>query len=215
MKTEDLVANLSLDASPGKRWSPVMLLALAVGAGLAIALLFSFLLLPTRNDLMTALMSDHVVMLKIVFAVSVIVITVPIVRELTLPGRSIGAFVFVTLLPFLIITILAAFELSALSLTEWHHVIVGSSWIACLWKVPLLALPSFILLSLSVRQLAPTNLRLTGAFIGLLAGGIGAAGYALHCHDDSVSFVAIAYSLAITEMTLFGALLGPRILKWN
>lgn len=215
MKTEDLVTHLSLDAFPGKRLTPVMLLVLAVGTGLAIALLLSFLLLPTRNDLMSALMSDHVVMLKAVFAVSLIVITIPIVRELTLPGRSIGAFAFISLLPFLLITILAAFELSALSLTQWHNVIAGSSWIACLWKVPFLALPSFILLSLSARQLAPTNLRLTGAFIGLLAGGIGAVGYVLHCHDDSVSFVAIAYSLAITEMTLFGALLGPRILKWN
>jgi hypothetical protein len=78
-----------------------------------------------------------------------------------------------------------------------------------------LGAPALIILASAVRRLAPTDLSRTGAYIGLLAGGIGAAGYALHCHHDSVAFIGIAYTLAILEIALFGALVGPRILRWT
>jgi hypothetical protein len=42
-----------------------------------------------------------------------------------------------------------------------------------------------------MRQAAPTNLRQADALVGLLAGGLSAAGYALHCTADSLPFVAL------------------------
>jgi hypothetical protein len=215
MKTDDLILQLSLDASPNKRWTPVVLLILAIVAGLTIAMIFSLLWFQPRSDLMTAMTSDYYVILKVVFAVSVVILAIPIVRQLTLPGQSMGVLAFAALLPFVAMAALAASEVVTLLPSEWHRAMATSSWLACFWKVPFLALPSFVFLSLSARQLAPTNLRLAGAYIGLLAGGIGTVGYALHCHDDSVSFVAIAYSVAIAEMTFLGALLGPRLLRWR
>ena len=91
----------------------------------------------------------------------------------------------------------------------------GCNLLECLWQIPALAIPAFVILTFAVRYLAPTNLIRTGAYMGLVAGGIGAIGYAFHCHDDSVAFVAVSYTLAIAEMTVVGALLGPRILRWT
>ncbi len=68
---------------------------------------------------------------------------------------------------------------------------------------------------LGLRRLAPVYLVRAGAYVGLLAGAIGAAGYALHCHDDSIAFVAIAYTLAMAEAVIFGAIIGPRLLRWS
>jgi hypothetical protein len=81
--------------------------------------------------------------------------------------------------------------------------------------VPLLSIPAFAILIILARRLAPTNLTRAGAYIGLMAGGFGAAGYALHCGEDSMLFVATAYTLAISEMAVLGALLGPRLLRWT
>jgi len=52
------------------------------------------------------------------------------------------------------------------------------------------------------------------AFAGLVAGGISAVAYALHCTDDSLPFVALWYGGTIVVCTLAGAALGPRLLRW-
>jgi hypothetical protein len=49
---------------------------------------------------------------------------------------------------------------------------------------------------------------------GLLAGGMGAALYAMHCPDDSPLFVATWYGLAIAVVATLGAVLGSRVLRW-
>jgi hypothetical protein len=49
---------------------------------------------------------------------------------------------------------------------------------------------------------------------GLVAGGISAMAYALHCANDSLPFVAFWYGGTIVFCTLVGAGLGPRLLRW-
>ena len=58
------------------------------------------------------------------------------------------------------------------------------------------------------------NLVRAGAFAGLIAGGVSAMGYALHCTDDSLPFIAVWYGGTIVLCTLAGAALGPRLLRW-
>jgi len=41
-----------------------------------------------------------------------------------------------------------------------------------------------------------------------------ATGYALHCVDDTVPFVALWYGGTIALCTVAGAALGPRLLRW-
>jgi hypothetical protein len=46
------------------------------------------------------------------------------------------------------------------------------------------------------------------------AGAVSATGYALHCVDDSLPFVALWYGGTIAICTLAGALVGPRLRRW-
>jgi hypothetical protein len=66
----------------------------------------------------------------------------------------------------------------------------------------------------AMRGLAPTRARMAGLAAGLLAGAVGAAGYALACGETAMTFVAIWYSLGIAMTGALGALLGPRLLRW-
>ena len=49
----------------------------------------------------------------------------------------------------------------------------------------------------ALREMAPTRLRLAGAAAGALAGGAGAAVYALHCPELGAPFVAVWYVLGM------------------
>lgn len=49
---------------------------------------------------------------------------------------------------------------------------------------------------------------------GLMAGSMGAMGYALVCPDVSAAFVTVWYSLGIQLPGLVDALLGPWLLRW-
>jgi hypothetical protein len=66
----------------------------------------------------------------------------------------------------------------------------------------------------ALRRAAPTNLKRAGAIAGVVAGALGAAVYAFHCHDDSVPFIAIWYGAPIALFAFVGATLGPRLLRW-
>lgn len=215
MKTEDLVIRLSQGNPRPTRRAPAAVLTIAALAASAIVVVLSVLWLAPRPDLMTALTaSNHTVLWKFVFAFGVVVTALPLVRDLTTPGRSAGITSLFVLLPFGIVAVLGVRELVMLPATELRQLVSHASWLTCLWQVPLLSIPAFAILVVLARRLAPTNLTRTGAYIGVMAGGFGAVGYALHCGDDSMLFVATAYTLAIGEMALLGALLGPRLLRW-
>lgn len=92
--------------------------------------------------------------------------------------------------------------------------VLGDQWLECLISIPIIAVLPFAVIMWAVRMAAPTNLARTGALAGLVAGGISAIAYALHCTDDSLPFVALWYGGTIVLCTIAGALLGPRLLRW-
>ena len=64
------------------------------------------------------------------------------------------------------------------------------------------------------RQGAATRLRLCGAIPGVVAGGFGAAAYALNCRSDTIPFIAVCYGGTIALCALIGAQIRPRLLRW-
>ena len=47
-----------------------------------------------------------------------------------------------------------------------------------------------------------------------MAGGAGAAVYALHCPELAAPFLAVWYVAGIALPVLVGAAIGPRLLRW-
>ena len=216
MNTDDLVTVLSREDPRPSVFAPTTTVVIAAIAALVVVLIFSIVWLNPRTDLVAALVADnHMVLLKLGFTLAVVAAALPIVRDLATPGRGLGWGSIVVGVPFVVVVILALWELAALPVREWTHHVDHASWFECLWQIPALALPAFAILAIGMRRLAPTDLVRTGIYIGVLSGGIGGVGYVLHCHDDSLAFVAIAYTLAISEMAIVGALAGPRVLQWK
>jgi hypothetical protein len=110
--------------------------------------------------------------------------------------------------------VLAAISLLLAPSSHWDKMIVGDQWLECLLSIPIIAIVPFATIIWAVRRAAPTNLVRTGTFVGLVAGGVSAIAYAVHCTDDSLPFVAVWYGGTIVLCTLAGAALGPRLLRW-
>lgn len=215
MNTDDLIAELGNHPPRRAIFAPSAVLLTATLLSLIAALLLSIFWLKPRSDLAIPLIfHNEIFLLKLVFTVSVVVAALPILGDLSVPGRRIRFGSILTAMPFVVLMSLALRELAGRHGGGWPHDGEHAA-LQCLWQIPALAAPAFILLAMAVRRLGPTDLSRTGAYIGLLAGGIGAIGYALHCHHDSVVFVGFAYPLAIVESALLGALIGPRILRWS
>jgi len=213
MKTDDLVAFLSTNPEPVDRSSVVRTLCVALAVGMVVALGIAFVGLGVRSDLMTARALIFLVV-KLAFAVGIVSLTLVYLTRLARPGGERKTPSFLIAMPFLIIVFLAAISLGFAPTSHWDKMIVGDQWLECLVSVPIIAIVPFAISIWAVRRAAPTNLARTGAFAGLLAGGVSAMAYALHCTDDSLPFVAVWYAGTIMLCTLAGAALGPRLLRW-
>ena len=66
-------------------------------------------------------------------------------------------------------------------LSDWVARWFGHNWIFCMTFIPILSLGPLAVLLVALRIGASTAPARTGAIAGLLAGGIGAVFYALHC----------------------------------
>lgn len=92
--------------------------------------------------------------------------------------------------------------------------LLGHSFAECPWNILGLSLPALGASLWALRGLAPTRPVAAGAAAGLLAGALGAVGYALACTEMALSFVAVWYTLGMLLTAGLGALLGPRVLRW-
>jgi hypothetical protein len=90
----------------------------------------------------------------------------------------------------------------------------GQTLGACLVLIPLLSLPPLAAGIVALRQGAPSQPALAGAWVGLGSGGIAAALYALHCTEDSPLFHLAWYTVGIAVAAGIGALAGHRWARW-
>jgi hypothetical protein len=189
MKTDDLVEVLSARIDPADLRAVGRRIATAVAAGSVLAVAAILIGFGPRTGLST-------------------------VGAWTFPGGTLKYGTLVVILPFLVIVSLALLSLGSAPVSHWDRMVAGDEWLECLVSIPIIAIVPFALTIWAVRQAAPTDLRRAGAFAGLVAGGISAVAYALHCTDDSLPFVAVWYGGTIVVCTLAGAALGPRLLRW-
>ena len=213
MKTDDLVALLSTNPGLVDRSSVVRTLCVALTAGMIVSLGIAFVGLGVRSDLMTTRALGFLIV-KLAFAVGIVSLALVYLTRLARPGGERKTPSFLVAMPFLVIVFLAAISLWFTPSSHWDEMIVGDQWLECLLSIPIIAIVPFAISIWAVRRAAPTNLVRTGAVAGLIAGGVSAMAYALHCTDDSLPFVAVWYGGTILLCTLAGAALGPRLLRW-
>ncbi|SHK18595.1 hypothetical protein SAMN05444159_2648 [Bradyrhizobium lablabi] len=213
MKTDDLVALLSTNPEPVDRRSVARTLYVALAAGSIVALGIALAGLGVRPDLMTA-RAFAFLLLKLAFTVGIVGVASTYLTRLARPGGERKTSAVLVAIPFGAIAVLSVISLGFAPSSHWEKMLVGDQWLECLLSIPIIAIVPFAAAIWAVRRAAPTNLGRAGAFAGLIAGGVSAMAYALHCTDDSLPFVAVWYGGTIVLCTLAGAALGPRLLRW-
>jgi hypothetical protein len=212
MNTTDLIAALAADqlGQPGS--TRRLFYGSAVAGALVTAGVF-LLSLGWRPDIGTVIGTIRFPF-KFVVTLAVVISATPLLVRLaspvdggSLPRRALGA------APALIL-LAVVLELLALPANRWWDNLVGSNALLCLTAIPLLSVPSAVALMLAMKRGAPARPRLAGALCGLVAAGIAATFYALHCDDDSPLFVAVWYTLAVAIVTSASAAIGGRVLRW-
>ena len=213
MKTEELIDLLSTNIEPVDTRKVVRTLQIAIVAGLVLAFLTCIVTLGIRPDLDNAGVFGFL-LVKMGFGVVVTVLGWHLLLKHTRPGGENHSRIFLAAVPFAALMALAAVNLISVPASHWGHLMMGERWRECLLSIPIIAVVPFAVITWAVRMAAPTNLLRTGALAGLVAGGISAAAYALHCPDDSLPFVALWFGGTIVLCALAGAALGPRLLHW-
>src|SRR5260370_26825769 len=213
MKTDDLVAALSTRIEPVNRRLVSWTMGSALLAAAVVALGLMLAGLGIRADLMTARGLTFLA-LKLAFAIGAVGISSTYLMRLARPGGERRTSSIRIMMPFSAIVLLAAVSLGLAPSSHWDAMVMGDQWLECLLSIPVIAIVPFAIIVAATRNAAPTNLERAGAFACLIAGGLSAMGYALHCTDDSLPFIAVWYGGTILLCTFAGAALGARLLRW-
>jgi len=213
MKTDDLIEMLTTNLEPVDHRQVMRTVGMAVMAGTAAALGVMLLLFGVRADL-NATSALIFLLLKLAFTMTLVIPASIYLLKLARPGGERKTSIALVAAPFVAIILLAAISLVFAPISYWDSMIVGDRWLECLLSIPIIAIVPFAVIIWALRRMAPTDLVRAGALGGLVAGAVSASGYALHCSDDSLPFVALWYGGTIVVCTAAGALLGPRLLRW-
>ena len=213
LKTDALIDLLVADLEPSRlRFRTRLRLELACGAAAAGLILLSVLHL--RPDLGAQLASPRL-WLKLATMLTLTAASLGLVRRLATPGAEAKPWLWATWPRARSSSGLALLaEALATPASSWPARLVGHNAFFCVTLIPLLSAAPLACLLHVLRRGAPADPGLAGAAAGLLASGVGATLYALHCIDDSPFFVAAWYSLAIAIVTLVGYVAGRRWLRW-
>ena len=213
MKTDDLVAMLATGATAAPRRAAGRRLALALTAGLPLSFAILFTEYGLRRDLVQA-MFWPMFWVKVLFPLCIAAAAFVAVQRLARPGVPVRRAWIGIAVPVLAVWGMAALAWFNAPAEERMPLLMGESWRVCALSIGLMALPVFAAALLALKGLAPTRPALAGAAAGALAGGVGAAVYALHCMELTAPFLAVWYVSGIALPVLAGAVLGPRLLRW-
>jgi hypothetical protein len=134
--------------------------------------------------------------------------------RLSRPGRGTGSGLGIAALTMLALLVVGLFSLFTLPDELRLPALMGSSLVKCLVSISAFAIPFLIGGFWALRQMAPVRPRLAGFALGLVAGGLAAAVYALSCGEDALAFIASWYQLGMLTVASASALIAPRIVRW-
>jgi hypothetical protein len=213
MRTDELIELLSTNVEPVDHRQTVRNMRIAIVAGTFAVVAIVLLVLGPRSDL-NSMSTWLPPIFKIAASTAILIPASIYLIKLARPGGEYGTSIALIALPFVVVMLLVTFSLASTPGSHWKGAILSDEWLECVISIPLIAVVPFAVITWMVRQMAPTDLARTGAFVGLVAGCVSAIGYAFHCADDSVPFFAFWYGGTIALCTLSGWKLGPKLLRW-
>lgn len=213
MKTEDLIEALALEPKfprPGQLSRRIVLWS---GGGALVAGVITVLALGPRPDL-AELVGLASFAGKAGYTLALAAAGLWLLQRLGRPGAS--AVRPLTAVILLVSGGLAAagLELTLMPPGSRTDQLMGASAVICplaILALGLLILPPALL---AARRLAPLRPVAAGAAVGLLAGGLAATAYGLHCSETAVSFLVVWYGLGVAAVSVLGAAVGARLLRW-
>ena len=212
MKTNQLIAALAADTNTVSIPIDRQLWIAIAGGTIVAAFIFLFGIGP-RPDLAAALETPRF-LYKYVLTLSILASALGLMLHLARPGAvPAGWLAALAIAPVLLIASVIA-EIFLVPSSAWAMSLIGKNGVVCLVLIPLLSAAPLAAVIWTLRDGATTHPVLAGAVAGLVAAGIGATLYATYCQDDSPFFIATWYGLAIMIVTVVGAFLGARLLRW-
>lgn len=213
MKTDELIELLARDAAPVKSGALTRRLLILALVGAVAALVLLVPLIGFRPDLPAAF-ADPTFWMKALYTFGLASAGFLLAERLSRPGVSSRLGWVLGAICAAAISALAIAQLVTTPPADISYAVMGDSWDSCPWLIFGLALPGLAAILWVMRSFAPTRGALAGAAAGLLAGGVSATVYGLHCNEDSASFVALWYSLGVLLSVAAGAGIGSRLLRW-
>ena len=213
MKTDDLVSMLATGALPVPRQAATRRLRQAVVLGLPISAAIMLLQFGVRPDLQDVL-AEPMFWVKLLFPLSIALAGFAAVQRLARPGVRLGGAGAALVLPVLLVWGLGLVVWWSAPADTRAELLLGNTWRSCVFSIGLMAAPVFFAALYALKGLAPTRPAWAGAAAGAMAGGAGAAVYALHCPELAAPFLAVWYVTGIALPVLVGAAIGPRLLRW-
>ena len=213
MKTDDLISMLAANATPVPKHVANRRLSTALLVGVPLSFAFMLVVFGLRRDLMEVT-ERPIFWVRLLFPICVAAGAYLMAERLSRPGARVRKAWLGLAVPLVVIWGLAAYTLLSAPAGERPALVMGQTWRTCTANIALVALPVFVAALGALKGLAPTRPALAGAAAGLMAGGAGAAVYALHCVELAAPFFAVWYVLGISLPAAVGALIGRRFLRW-
>jgi len=212
MDTDQLIRTLAADNAYRAR--PVgFVLALLLLAAAPVSLLMFFAELGVRPDVMTAVHNPFFD-LKFAVTLALAAAAITVALHLSRPEASLRSFVWLFMVPAGLLIAGISSEMMVPQRLPMMTRLIGSNSKVCMTAVPMMSLPLLAASLIGLRHGATTRPALEGAMAGLLSAGLAATIYASHCTDDSPLFVAAWYTLSAALVTVIGALVGSKVLKF-
>lgn len=208
-----LIEQLSSELKPVRRGALNQRLVSASFLGAALSLAVVFWLWGPRPDLSRAI-TTVAFWIKEVFPLALGLAGLNALIKLSRPGGRAPAAITAAAFATVIMGAIALFQMLWTPASERMSLLMGASSGVCPWLILALSLPILLISLAAARATAPTRLRLAGAAVGLTAGGLSAFVYSIACDERALPFIFVWYGGPILVMSLIGAAIGPKTLRW-